>query len=63
MRYFLLIINIDKIDVYILGIMIHFIYSKVFLTYIIYFHLTFHSGQKYFNILKNVFYIKNLAVK
>lgn len=50
MRYFLLTGNINKIDLYIVGI-------KIYLYYLI-----FHISQKYFNILKNALYIKKLII-
>lgn len=50
-RYFLLIANINKMTLFTASIKMHFFY-----------YLAFFIGQKYFNILKSVLYIKNLAV-
>lgn len=49
MRYFLLINNIDKIDLYMIDIKKH-----------IYLYLILYFG--YFNILKSVLYIEKLAI-
>ena len=50
MRNFLLTNNIDKIDLYVVGIEVCFYY---FASYI---------GQDYFNAQNNILYLENLAV-
>lgn len=62
MRGFLLITNIDKIDIHIIGINKYFIYFGIYLIYLIYPYFVFYFGQKYFNILKDVLCIKKLAL-
>lgn len=49
-KYFLLISNINKIDLYVAGIKIYFYY------------FAFHISQKHFNILKSILCIKNLII-
>lgn len=49
-RYFLFILNMNKLDLYIVGLEMYFYY---FIHYI---------NQKYFNIEKNVLDIKNLTI-
>lgn len=50
MRYFLSIGNIDKIDLCVASIEVHF------------HHLALYIGQKYFNILKSVLRIEKSAI-
>lgn len=61
-RYFLSIININKIDIYVVSIKKHFIYLKIYFIYLIYPYFIFIFSQKYFNILRNILYIKKLTV-
>lgn len=57
-----MIINIDKINLYMTNIKVHFICLKVYFIYFIYPHLIFYLNQKYFNTLKSILYIKKLAI-
>lgn len=61
-KYFLLIVNINGIDLYIVNIKVYFIYAKIYLKYFIHFYLVFYLSQKHFNASKNVFYIEKLSV-
>lgn len=53
---------IDKINIYVSNIKMYFIYFEVYLRYLVYPHFVFYFSQKYFNITKNVLYIKKLAI-
>lgn len=57
MRYFLLIININKINLYIVDIKIYIIYLKM---HFIYSYLISYFDN--FNILKKVLFIKKLII-
>lgn len=61
-KYFLLITNINEINLYVIGIKMYLIYPKVNLTYLIYLYLIFYLGQKYSNSLKNIIYIENSTI-
>lgn len=61
-KYFLPIVNINKIDIYVIGIKKHFICPKVYFIYLIQSHFIPHLGQRYFNILKIILYIKKWAI-
>lgn len=50
MRYFLSTNNINKINLCLASIEIHF------------YHLAFHMNKEYFNVLKSVLCIKKLAI-
>lgn len=50
MRYFLSTNNINKINLYLASIEIHF------------YHFAFHIDKEYFNISKSVLYIKKLVI-
>lgn len=52
--------NINKMNLYMVGINKYITYLKKHLIYIIYFYFIFYLG--YFNILKNVLLIKSLAI-
>lgn len=53
-NYFLLIVNIEKIDLHIIDIKKHFIYLGLYFIYFIYLYFIVYLSYKYFNILKSV---------
>lgn len=61
-RCFLFIANIDKINIYKVGIEENFIYLGVYFTHLVHFYFIFYLRQRYFNIPKSVLYMKNLAI-
>lgn len=56
------IANINKIDLYVIDIKIHSIRSKMHLIYIVYLHLVFYLSKRHFNALRNILYMRKLAV-
>lgn len=62
MRCFLLIANINEINLHVVSIREHFISFGVYLIYLVHLHLVLHFSQKYFNILKGVLYVKKWAI-
>ena len=61
-KYFLLIVNIKKIDLCVISIEKYFLRPKVHFKYLVYLYLVLYLGQKHFNILKGVLYAKKLAI-
>lgn len=61
-KYFLLIANINKIDLCVIGIKNHFICLGIYLIYLIHYYLVFSFGQKHFNIPKRILYMKKLTL-
>lgn len=62
MRYFLPINNIYKIDLFIVNIKKYCIRLKVYLIYLKHFYFALYLKQNYFNISRNILYIKKLTI-
>ena len=62
MKYFSLIANIDKMDLCKVGIQVYYTRPKIYFTHLIHPYFVFYLSQGYSNILKNVLYVKKLAV-
>lgn len=61
-RCFLLIIKIDIMNISVIDIKKYFLYFRDYFIYLVYPYFILHFSQKNFNILKDVLYIKKLAV-
>lgn len=62
MKCFSSIANINKMDLYIVNIEMHFIYPKMHLIYLIHLYFVPYFGQRHFNALKSLLYIRNFAI-
>lgn len=61
-RYSISIANINRIDLYVVGIEIYSIRLKVHPIYFIYPYLMSYLRQRYLNVSKNIIYIEKIAI-